>query len=365
LTTLLLLSSPLVFAAPAGPTSASRDAATHVAQARLSIKKGWWEDAARELDLALAAPDGPRSFEAHWLRAKVAWELVDYDTVLRMATAAQPLAPDEDKRGEAAQLATLCQSSMGVVVLSGPRGQSAVKLGLPAVIFDPELKRYAERAAERLGKGADFPLRLGLPAGSYTVNGVAVEVAAGAQSTVEVAGKPIVKAETPNPTRFEVAGGVELLGESDATFTLAPATLTEIGLTHPVGPLIVGLSGELRWASYLSDGGTLYRAPLAGGGGLRVGVDLLPDGPLTVRVAGALRVGPQDGLRLDCDPTTACSGETRGLAVVPGLELSADHRPVSGERLGMGLRVGVDEHLFLGEGSAPGFRVLSNLTYAL
>ncbi len=382
---LALLSSPRPAAAAerASATEAG-DVASRVAQARLFVKKGWYRDAEAELALARELPGGATSFDLHWLWANVAWELLQAEEAAQMAHIAAGLAPDAARRADAEQMANLAGQGMGLLIVSAPHDgmRSRLILELPAVIFDPSLKLYAERMASRLREKTPLPQRICLPPGAYSINGEAVTLTAGQTTELALPAKAIGSRGQAalQVARIEVAGGVALLHSAELTARPVVPTL-ELALTEPAGPLLLGVLGDLGRSGGLAPNGQEADPALQWSAGLRVGGDLPNRSPLAIRPSVLLRLGTQAGLPVACEGESCTLDESDPTAVLrvgqllaAGGELSIDYRkPGHATALGSGVKVAVDH----ASGrvtdvtdretvtwNATGVRVLANLTIA-
>ena len=153
----------------------------HVAQAKQFVKNKWYDDAAIEIEAALAAPGGSESFDAHWLGAQVYLELVDVARATELAERAAILAPNADAREQAANFSTWLHDNFGIVEVRGPDAgmSSRLQIERTSVVFDADQKRLINKVALKAHEVTRLPTKIGLPAGDYLINGVAVTIPPG------------------------------------------------------------------------------------------------------------------------------------------------------------------------------------------
>ncbi|MCK6507047.1 hypothetical protein L6R53_27345 [Myxococcota bacterium] len=342
----------------------ARTAEDHLAQAELFARRGWLEDADQELAAGLALPAGQESFGLHWLAAQVAWERLDAERAGQMAARAAELAPDEARREEARALAESYAAGFGVVEVTAPHAGMRSRLQIEAVepIFDPEVKRYVNRLALARREQTALPVRLALPVGSWWINGVQVQVSPGETTALPLPMKALGARGLAalQVTRLELGLGVGLVA-GPATAAMTPAPAAQVGLTQPLGPVLLGLFGGGRLDGYVAaHGGAQGPAP-TWEAGLRVGRELVLAGPLSFRPSLQYRLGPVAGLPLACqhaDDRLACAQQpdasaldaapvaiyASSLAHRPGLELSVDYRSAGRTTaFGTGVKLVVDQ----------------------
>lgn len=355
MTSLLLC---IAVAAPhAHATDPADDVAYHVDQARLFFKKGWATDAARELDSALSLPGGDASFDAHRLAAEVWYALLDVTGAVGHLRAAEALAPDPGTAAELNAWATSLTTRFGVLVVTAPYDGVAARLDLAieAPPVDPEHQRFLAQAAAAASEKQPLPRRLDLPVGTYTVNGLPAVVRGGTETAVVL---PLDRAGTGaalQVTRLEVGLGAGLL-LAEAVDNLRPSLEVQIGVSQPLGRLVVGVQADWALRSFATTEGDAATDARAWGLGARLGVDLLATGPLGLRPSLGYRYGWLPGLALDCVPDgqggricqpAAASPEPAELFVygvgrqhTPFVELAADVRRTLGTRAtGLGLKL--------------------------
>lgn len=352
---------PLLLASPAA-AQATGDAAfqSHLDQAAFFARKRWFEDASAEIALALETPEGRLSYEAHWLGARIALENLDVARSLELAETASRLAGDPEAAELAAAWAWNLRASFGFlrVSTSQPGVVSRLQVEPTSAILDPALKEFASKAALRWRDRTPLPATLALPAGSWLVNGQPAEVPAGQTSALElplrVAGSGALAAL--QVTRLELAAGVgQWLGPRVAN--LLPAVRTQVSLTQPAGPLLLGLSAEAQLQGYDAADRQVHVEPYGWALGARVGAEVFLGGPLALRPNLTLRAAQVPGIALACDQGDAAwtcgfdEGQApahhvyvAGRALVPGFELLVEHRE-SGRTtaLGTGVKISVEQ----------------------
>lgn len=353
---LLLASAPGYAAEPSG------SAAHHAAQARFFLKKGWYDDARKELEAAVATQVGSQDAEMHLLLAQVCIELGDIQEAWEHVGYAVDLQGPEEVEAQARELKTWIGSTYGFLDIRGPEvgASSRLQLELQSTLFDPELKKFVNRQVLALREQTRLPVSVALPAGTYTVNGVSVEVTAGNIVPLElprtaVGSQGLARLQV---TRLEISAGFgTLFGER--TSNLDPAFEIQVGLTQPVGRALVGATLDHSFRAYATGDYGKETQPGASAAGLRVGMELFMDGPFALRPGLGYRYALLPGIGADCVETRAgleCGApgtlqwpdaQVWGVARahVPYAEIAMDYR--QGGRvnaLGVGLRFAVDEY---------------------
>ncbi len=349
----LLVASPAV-RAQSGSSSHAVD------QARLFIRKGWYEDARAELDEAAASPEGQASFDLHWLLSGVAFELLDVAAAVEHARIAAGLAQDADASAECWRLVEYYEGSFGALQVIAPQDgiASRLQLELTSTIFDPELKRFISRRTLALTERIPLPTEFWLPAGDYLVNGEPVTVNAGRQASLRLPLSAIGSRGLASlqVVRLELSGGFGVLFGSRVS-NLHPGIDSQLALTVPVGRAFLGLTIDKSFRSYDVEEYGPSSSPEAFAGGLLVGTEVLAGGPLALRPGLGYRYGFLPGVAFDCvdsDAGISCTSQlpeeqvsTRyygiGRVHLPYGQLSIDYR--QGGRtnaLGVGVRVVVD-----------------------
>lgn len=347
----------LWLAAQGAPSAAdlSPEAAAAVAQADLFWRKGWRDDAWAELVRALEMPSGKASWSLH--RQATDWAVArqDLDAALRLARAAERLSANADQRAASAAATVALEQGFGVVVVTGPEPGLTTRFVLERAgpVFNPTHKAWIEGAKASTAQRQVLPVRLGLPAGDYTLNGAPVTVTPGQDTSVQLAYSQLGPAGTRRlqASRLELEGGVATWF-GDGALGLGSLGFTQLSALVPVGPLLLGptaLVGRQAWtppvgsathsAAWSVGGRVLWETPL----GLS---------PLVLRVGGGARLGTVPGIALDCSADGRCAlaqeGSTPPVAVratarpwLPGAELSLLARQPGRERaLSAGVTVG-------------------------
>lgn len=268
-------------------------------------------------------------------------------------------ARDPDQESQSAALVGLLTNAYGVVRVEGtqPGTPWRPRLEPSRPLVDPGQAQVVETMGKRLRKQREaLPRTIGLPIGTWSVNGQSVEVSP--QGTAQVRLTPQEASGGLAAARLAwLEVGVGVMAGLSGEDHLLPSPDVQVGLTVPVGgPWAIGLVGD--WtavASQSEDGAYAFDAS-----GLQAGVrfgPLLDDGEVVlVRPAIGYRFGGLPAVRLTCertDATFACGDRpadvilyTGGLAHVPFVEVAADYldrRRTSG--LGAGVRV-ILEHAF-------------------
>jgi hypothetical protein len=395
---MIIVLAPSALAADAGDELQSK-----LDQAQFFIKKGWFDDAERELDAAVATPDGRISPDAWYLLATVRFELCELEAAREAAARAHSYARTDDQLQQAASFEQFLLEGFGVVEIRAPyEGMTGrVKFELETPLFDPALKDYLERLREAHQGKLLFPVRLGLPAGTYTINDQPMVVAAGSNKVLDLPAGALDtgRMATAQLAKAEIAfGGSFWLGKEVSH--LLPAPTVELSVSQPVGPVVAGLLVDwgLRGFGTVDDGRAVSAVDWTVGG--RVGRDLASGGPVVVRPSLGVRYGYLPGIALPCGRDGphhfACADGADqdlviygiGRTIVPFAEVSIDvYNRERKNGLGFGVKI-AGEHAFgmLPSGSiaklpdgdtvgyavdggsrafqASGFRTLFNLTLA-
>jgi hypothetical protein len=332
----------------------------HKSQAELYAKRGFYSDARDELELAMATPEGRTDPGLAWTAAQVAWELQDVETAIGMARRAAELASDDETREQAAAWAQNLEESFGYLTIDAPYVgmASRIQLDMSSTIFDPEIKRYLNKLSVRLRISTDLPIRIGVPAGEYLVNGEPVSVPAGAEATLAlplraIGSRGLAAAQV---ARVEIAAGVSAPFSRRASNAL-PSPEIEIGITEPIGPVTAGLAVAMLAESYRTEG-VVVRSFGGGSIAARIGREVVLQGPVSLRPGVVARAGWLPGVPYRCDgsgETWQCApaSESNGLpssvyatARVVGIggELLLEYRQAGRTTsLGTGVRLGVEE----------------------
>jgi hypothetical protein len=332
----------------------------HKSQAELYAKRGFYADARAELALAMDTPEGRTDPELSWTAAQVAWELQDVEAAIEMAERTARFASDDEVREHATAWAQNLAETFGFLTIDGPYAGMASRLQLDprSTIFDPELKRYLNKLAVRLRISTDLPVRIGVPAGEYLINGETATVVAAEEATVTLPLRAMGSRgmAAVQVARIEIAAGVSAPFSHRADNAL-PSPEVEIGLTEPLGPVTVGVAVALLAEAYRAEG-SVTRSLGGGSIAARVGREVVLQGPVSLRPGVVARAGWLPGVPYRCDS----SGEAWSCAPAaeaPGLSstvyATARVAGIGGEMLleyrqagrttsfGTGVRVGVEQ----------------------
>lgn len=344
----------------------------HTAQARQFVKRGWYDDAAAEVEAGLQLAGGTTDFDLNWLGAQIHYQRVDIDRALPFADRAVENAPEENARERATAFRDYLKNTFGWVQIRGPREglTSRLQLESSSIVFDTDLKRLINQKSLELREPTRLPVRVALPAGEYLVNGAAVRVEAGSSSIValqlnQLGEKGLAALQV---TRFDVAAGMSVV-LGDRVSNLHPGGAFELSLTQPVGPILIAGLASYDVRTYATVGGGEVFDPWSFGGGLRVSRELVVGGPLAIRPGIGARYALLPGIQLDCPDASLQCGEPGsveplmrvyavGHAVVPFAELDVQFREAGRTTaFGIGVRA-VGEYwagrIPAGEATLPG-----------
>ena len=366
---LLTLLSSLAWGAE--PTTAEDAAVQHALdQAKLFTRRGWVEDARAELEAAADTPAGAESAALWWALAGARLTVCDAEGAWLAAEQAAALTEDEAARAEALGFAADLRGQHGVLTVSAPHEGmfSRLQLEPQSMLLNPEHKRCVEALSLTWTHGVSLPARVALPQGEYTVQGQAVTVSSGAESSLPLAmGQLGAKGFSAlQVSRLELASGVStLFGPQAAHY--APSLELQVAFTQPVAGWLVGATVDWSARSWVMvDAGPAGSARSLAGG-LRLGRELMIGGPLALRPTLGYRYGVIPGVALGCvggggegltcdtvqRPTDDWAVYASALAHIPYAELSMNYRRAGRTTaLGLGVRAGLD--LVLGAPESPG-----------
>ena len=350
---------------------AAPDAAHHLAQAELFTRRGWTDDAWREIEAALAADGGEADPAVHALAAELAW---DQRLALRAAAhheAVARLHPNPAIAAAAGARAADLRRQFARLIIDAPHAGMATRLQLEGGprLFDADTRQYAQDVALRLRARGALPTTAELPVGGWAVNGHEVELRSGetARLTLPMDAVGRKGLSALQVLRLEVAGGLQLAAGPRAA-ALRPSPTLELGLTLPVEALLVGItaSGTLQGSRGADD--VTRQDPSAFALGGRVGSELFTSTPLAIRPALTLRGVRQPGLTPACFDRGCADALVTGWQLAPGGELAIDYREAGRTTaFGSGVRLAAD----LPIGSADGalavtalLRVMGDLSFA-
>ena len=321
------------------PAVVSVDYRSFLDQARFFVKRGWYPDAEEQLEHAVATEDGRLDPEVWFLLAQVRYELADLAGARDAADRAMVNSHDELQTRETRELLTFFEQKFGFVELVAPVEGAATKLEvtLSSTLFDPDLKEFLNRLLIRLDAAPIvLPYPLGLPAGTYTINGEQVVVERGGQTTLDT---PLVgtKALALQTLQLEIGAGAAFAFGPRAAHWI-PAPTTQLSVSVPLGGRVV-VGGLVDWTPtpYRSQSGALGVAAGVGGIGARLGLELPRTQPMVVRPSVGWRVGRLGAAELPCavaSGAATCAQDAPGqlyvylpgLVQTPFVELSAHYQ---------------------------------------
>jgi hypothetical protein len=289
------------------------DVEKHVGQAALYAKKGWHEEAMKELQEALQTDAGRASFELHALAARISYELWDAEAAIRYAGHAADLTPDASRAASMRQYHDYLERTFGVLLVRGPYDGMTTGLEVERTtpLLDPKLKEWNTFLAQQLRKRQVLPKRISLPSGAYRVNGLDVAVEAGQVVSLQL---PMGALTTRGlaalqVSRMEVATGVGVIF-SERLSNLRPSLDIQVGVLQPVGKFLLGAQTTWSARSYTVLGDRPVRNPYTYTLGVSVGRELLLGGPLVIRPALGVRYGFLPGVALACTRIIGVSPES-------------------------------------------------------
>lgn len=355
----LWLLAPAVLAAE----PAVDDHRGYLDQARFFVKKGWYQDALAELETAVANEDGRIDPEAWLMLAQVRFELTDLPGALEAASRAHSYSRDDDQLQQASSYSQMLEAQFGLVTVQGAYANLSanLRIELQGPLFDPNLKQYVNRLQARLEQApTPLPVRLGLPTGTYVINGSQVSIVAGETASVTLAPDNLdPQGARRRFTTLELSLGVAH-HFGDGLDHLLPGFDTQLGVSLPLGPLDVGVLAGWGPRVYETTRGATDLSLASWGVGVRLGIAIDTPLGLGVRPSLGYRLATMPGVPLQCtsDPAT-CSTSLDdpdllvfgvGLAHVPFVELAV--RYLDQERLG-GLGIGIKVVAEQAFGSVP------------
>jgi hypothetical protein len=334
------------------------DFRSYLDQARFFLKKEWYRDAREQLELAVATEDGRLDPEAWFLLAKVRFELGDLVGARHAADEALTRSRNDEQARQTRELLEFFEQKFGYVTIVAPYDGMSTTLSvtLESTIFDPELKIWLNNLIAALDEPVVLPFELGLPSGSYTINGETVQVSPGAHASIA----PKLRSKAPNALQvlqLELGlGGTGFVGAAGSNLVMAPTT--ELSLGMPLGIVVIGAGFGWMPQLYTTQVGGLNPALGGWNGAFRLGLEVPGTQPFVLRPSLEYRIGVLPGLELPCADSGADTGETQwtcspgspvqelfvytsGLTHTAGLELAALYQDRSKRGgLGFGLKVG-------------------------
>lgn len=327
-------------------------------QARFYVKKQFWDDAVTELDRVTATLEGRIDPEAWFLLAQARYQLGDLEGAQQAAQRSHSYARTDGQLQAAAGFESFLTEQFGVVLVKAPYDGlvGTLDVELTSTLFDPEQKVWLARVEKRIAGKQTLPVRVGLPLGTYKINGRDVEVIPG--KTIEVVlGPGELSTGVTQLARAEVAVGIGAWLGADVE-GLLPAIETQLALSQPAGPLIFGLMVDWSPRALVDISDAIVPVTQGFSAGIRVGVEAR--GPaLVFRPSVGYRYARIPGVARGCvtgaDDVFGCREGTDGAdlvvypiggAHVPLVELALDWSDRSRKSaLGLGVK-GIAEHAF-------------------
>ena len=355
---IILLTSVVLAAEPGEPVLPAQDFRSYFDQARFFIKKEWYRDAKEQLELAIGTEDGRLDPEVWFLLAKVRFELGDLVGARYAADRALVNSRDDDQARQTQELLSFFEQKFGYVTVVAPYDgmSTTLSITLESTIFDPDIKVWLNNLVASLSEPVVLPYELGLPAGSYTINGESVDITPAGHASIS----PKLRGRAPGSLQvieIEIGlGGTGVIGKPGENLVMAPTT--ELSVGRPFGIVVIGLGAAWMPQLYTTAVGGLNVAVGGFNGSARVGIDIPGLQPFVLRPSLEYRLGMLPGLELACANTTAeapaptwtCSPGspveelfvyTSGLTHAAGLELAALYQDRSrGNGLGFGVKLG-------------------------
>lgn len=327
------------------------DFRSYIDQARFFLRKQWYEDARHQLELAVGTEDGRLDAEAWFLLAKVRYELGDLVGARFAADRALVHSRDDEQARQTHELLTYFEQKFGFVTVEAPYAgmTSQLELTLESTIFDPDLKIWLNHVTAAIAEPVVLPYELGLPAGTYTINGVSVDVTAGTHVSIapkSLSGAPralqVVEVELGFGATGYVAKGLK---------NLYAAPTVELSAGLPLGWLVVGASASWAPQPYGTRDGVSSTSFAGWSAGLRAGVEIPGVQPLVIRTSLGWRVAEIPGWEIPCasaGKAWSCSPQadvrelyvyTAAIGQLIGAEVAASYRDRSrGGGFGGGLK---------------------------
>jgi len=330
----------------AGPAEDAGAIDARVAEARHFLHRGWIRDAGAELRSAEALPGAAEHFELHWIGAQIAWELHDVGWAEELLSGAVVLAPDAETRVAATTQLHDLRANFGYLVVHGPRPGLSTRLQLERtdLEFDPEKKRLINDLSVQLRAPQVLPMRVGLPRGNYTLNGVPAQVSAARETEITLpyaalGARGLAALQLARP---EIDAGVGiLLGTTKAG--RQPDFRVRLAWNQPLGPVLAGLVVEARNQTWLGPGAQGTTGPRPTGVGVRIGTELLRASSIAI----------QPGIQLMASRVAGLPTGEPGMAIEPGGDLLLEYRE-GGRNTSLGTGVRIAAHgVFLRGAAVP------------
>lgn len=258
-------------------------------QARFFLEREQLADAQEQLEVAVTTLPGSRDAETWFLLAKIHYERGQLDAATEAANRARIFSRTPSELSQTQELYAFFQGRFGMMTIAGPEGQrTAVDLQQTSNQLDPELKAYVSRWRTRLADDeVALPFSLGVPVGSYAVNGQSVDIEAGETTVVEGA---VVDASGFDALTIDLSAGG--LGWATDQPLLASG-LAELAVTVPFRGWIAGLVGQVTAQRF---GEEVVETGIGGSVGLRAGRRFRIGHPWVLIPALDLRAGRVPGV---------------------------------------------------------------------
>ena len=161
--------------------AAERDMETHLRQARHFKRKGWLDDAVKEIAMARSTPEGRQDPRVYALAAQLARETDDIVGARCLAKAVIELRRSGESTEQARALLRELDRTFGYLTIytSGDATTATFQVTPPKLFATAELKAFAERMVTELARRHPLPVSVALPAGQYTINGQSISVLPG------------------------------------------------------------------------------------------------------------------------------------------------------------------------------------------
>lgn len=348
-------------------------------EARELIEREEYAEAERILEREVRREDGGRASEPWYLLATVRLFRCDIEGAREASERAQALASTPDDEARSSKLGRVLSTDFGLVDVVTDLEDVITRLDIEASGegTNSVVAAYLERLPDHLPHTWRLPGRIGLPTGSYTINGVPATVRGGELTAVHLRPRDLRLPLFQRLRRFEVelGAGMSTWAGRHVSHMLPGAHLRAV-VGVGVGPMVLGVLGGWDPAGYDDPSGG-SRWSLAGWSvGARVGVELPIKPPARLRPYLVYSYGRIPGLRVPCEAaggSFACSQDTTPellvhaatMAHVPALELALDLLGQGRPHHAVGLRLQVAQAF--GRRSASGSAPLgdSTITYAV
>jgi len=330
-----LIATWLILGAVAAPPPEDTvDFGSAMDQAHFFLGRERFAEAQEQLELAVRTPEGARDAETWFLLAKVRYERGRLAGAEAAADQARRFSRNPSEFSQTQELYAFFRDRFGTLVIDGPSGaRTPVALELTSTELDPELKAYVARWNQRLAQDdALLPFSLGVPVGSYRVNGQVAVIEAGRTTTLD-------DAAVPRSGLGALAIDVALGGASWSRDGRASG-LGEVAVTVPFDALRIGLVGQ--GVAHRSGPDDAVETSLGITVGARAGWAIGLGHPWVLVTAVNARVGSLPGVALGCQvqgctpepPNPVASVRVPATALFVGPELRASYERTAHWRVG-------------------------------